>query len=228
MNLDKIKITPLLKVNLGKYKKESSYIDTYNLDRKIINKSSNLNIITKKKRPLFDILKKEEDVIDFNIFNYKYSFGFFAGCNSFSFRVTFKEYKQGLKASKFSLLLNQFNLNIERFTSLIEEILVNNFSFDFYENLFGSALNDMDLKIHFLVILRNKDKYNTSSKFFIVPKGCYIVHVRNLLWYTLSSDLFFVHYISLYYKGFKKHIGLILLLVIFYVMKLIHFNLQRL
>ena len=52
MNLDKIKITPLLKVNLGKYKKESSYIDTYNLDRKIINKSSNLNIITKKKKIL--------------------------------------------------------------------------------------------------------------------------------------------------------------------------------
>jgi len=212
MDFDKIKITPLLKVNLGKYKRESSYIDTYNLGGEKINKLSNVNILTKKPRPIFHILKEEKDVIDFNIFNYKYSFGFFAGCDSFSFRVTFKEYKQGLKASKFSLLLNQFNLNIERFTDLIEEILVNNFSFDFYENLFGSTLNDMDLKIHFQVILRNKKTLNKNIVFFFKTFNEISLFLDRVKLLTLSPYYFYPLYfvtpiknISLSFSLFSKY-----------------------
>jgi len=67
-----------------------------------------------KPRPDVELLKKEENEL-FDAFDFKYPLGFFAGCNSFVFRVTFKEYKAGLKAAKYSLLLNQFNLNLEKF-----------------------------------------------------------------------------------------------------------------
>ena len=78
---------------------------------------------------------------------------------SFYFRVTFKEYKLGLKPAKFSLLLNQFVLNLELFINLIKEILNNNNSLDFYEEFFGEMLNELDLTFHFLIVLRPKRKF---------------------------------------------------------------------
>ena len=174
-----------------------------------------------KPRPDVELLKKEENEI-FDAFDFKYPLGFFAGCNSFVFRVTFKEYKAGLKAAKYSLLLNQFNLNLEKFISLVQEILVNNFPLNFYEQFFGEDINDIDFKIHFLVILRTKGVNITTTKFFVVPKGCFISHLKEILWPTLFMDSLFLYSILTYYKGFKSYVGLIFILIIFYLYKLLH------
>ena len=213
----------LVKVNPGKIKNGSNYIKTYQLRSNSINKSININIITKRKRPKFEYLKHKKRKDIFSSFFYKYAFGFFAGRNSLSFRVTFKEYRQGLKPSKFSLLLNQFNLDIERFIEVIEEVLINNFSLDFYENLFGACINDIDFKIHFLIVLK-KSRFFNATKFYVIPKGCYIIHLRKILWYTLFFDILYSKFITTYYKGFKNKIVLIFLLIVFYISKLIHLN----
>lgn len=213
----------LVKVNPGKVKNESNYIKTYQLRSNSINKSININIITKRKRPKFEYLKHKKEKENFSSFFYKYAFGFFAGNNSLSFRVTFKEYRQGLKASKFSLLLNQFNLDIERFIEVIEEVLINNFSLDFYEKLFGVSITDIDFKIHFLIILK-KSRFLNATKFFVIPKGCYIIHLRKILWYTLFFDILYSKFITTYYKGLKNQMVFIFLLVTFYISKLIHLN----
>lgn len=215
----------LVKVNPGKIKNGSNYIKTYQLRSNSINKSININIITKRKRPKFEYLKHKKRKDIFSSFFYKYAFGFFAGRNSLSFRVTFKEYRQGLKASKFSLLLNQFNLDIERFIEVIEEVLINNFSLDFYENLFGASINDIDFKIHFLIVLK-KSRFFNATKFYVIPKGCYMIHLRKILWYTLFFDILYSKFITTYYKGFKNKIVLIFLLIVFYISKLIHLNLR--
>ncbi len=219
---NRLKVTPLVKGDFGKYEDESNYICTYNLDNSFVDKHVNLDTVTKKERPDFEVLKEVKDVSDIDVYNYKYPLGFFAGCNSFSFRITLKEYRMGLKASKFSLLLNQFNLNLERFIFIIEELLNNAFSLEFFDRLFGSLINDIDLKIHFLIVLSKRDKYNTSSKFSIIPKGCYIIHLRRILWSTIFSDYMYTNLISRCYKGFKRHIGLLFLLNIFYIYKLLH------
>lgn len=174
-----------------------------------------------KPRPDIELLKKEENEI-FDSFDFKYPIGFFAGCNSFVFRVTFKEYKAGLKAAKYSLLLNQFNLNLEKFINLVQEILVNNFPLSFYEQFFGEDVNDIDFKIHFLVVLRTKGVNITTTKFFVVPKGCFISHLKEILWPTLFMDSLFLYSILTYYKGFKSYIGLIFILLVFYLYKLLH------
>lgn len=170
-----------------------------------------------------DLLKKEEKEA-FNIYNFSYPLGFFAGCNHFTFRVTFKEYKAGLKAAKFSLLLNQFNLNLDKFILLIQEILVNNYPLNFYENFFKENLSEIDFKIHFLVVLRTRGITTTTTKFFIIPKGCFLSHIKELLWPVLFSDPLFLYSILTYYKGFKNYLGIIFILILFYLYKLIHHN----
>jgi len=229
MIIDNISILKSNKINVkAKYKlisfeKKSVEIQTFN---SLVNLEKNLVsfvFFIKKKRPDYDILKKEEGKL-FDIFDFDYALGFFSGCSHFSFRVTFKEYKSGLKAAKFSLLLNQFCLKLERFIEIVNEILINNFCIDFYEDFFGDYLVDFDLKIHFLVILRTYSKVNTTTKFFIVPKGCFLGHLREYIWFSLFTDSLFLYTVSTYYKGFKRYLGVIFLLLIFYVYKLIHFN----
>lgn len=215
------------KYKLVGLKKKYKEIKSFNLSNKVKKSIVNFSFIIKKKRPDYDLLKKEENEV-FNFFNFKYPLGFFSGCTHFSFRVTFKEYKVGLKPAKFSLLLNQFCLNLERFIDLVQEILVNNFPLTFYEDFFGEYLNDLDFKIHFLVILRTQGTKNTTTKFFIVPKGCFISHLRENLWLTLFSDPLFLYTLSTYYKGFRYHLGVIFLLIIYYVYKLLHQKLTRL
>ena len=68
-------------------------------------------------------------------------------------------------------MLNQFNLNLEKFINLIQEVLISNFPLNFYENFFNEDLNDIDFKIHFLIILKSKGINTTTTKFFVVPKG---------------------------------------------------------
>ena len=185
--------------------KKYTEIKTFQLGECVKNNSVNFDFFLIKKRPDYDSLKKEENET-FDSFNFKYLFGFFGGCTHFSFRVTFKEYKVGLKPAKFSLLLNQFCLNLELFINLVQEILVNNFPLNFYETFFQDYINDFDLKIHFLVILRTQDRNNTTTKFFLVPKGCFIGHLRDQLWLTIFSDPLFLYSISTYYKGFKNYL----------------------
>lgn len=175
----------------------------------------------KKKRPDIAVLKKEENE-PFNFFSYKYPLGFVAGCNRFSFRVTFKEYKAGLKPAKFSLLLNQFNLNIDLFFVLINEILINNFPLNFFEKFFADFLTDIDFKLHFLVILRTRSATITTTKFLIIPKGCFFTHLKELLWPTLLIDSLFFFSIVTYFKNFKVNFGLIFILILYYLYKLLH------
>lgn len=221
-NLSQINTTNLLaKYNLVGLKKKINEIESthvFSLDEKT-------NLISDfsrtKPRPDIELLKKEENEV-FDAFDFKYPLGFFAGCNSFTFRVTFKEYKAGLKAAKYSLLLNQFNLNLEKFINLIQEVLVNNFPLNFYEQFFGEDVNDIDFKIHFLVVLRTKGINITTTKFFVIPKGCFVSHLKEILWPTLFMDSLFFYSILTYYKGFKSYVGLIFILLIFYLYKLLH------
>ena len=204
-------------------KKNLKNIKTFTSSKSFNNNLVNCDFFIIKKRPDYDLLKKEEKE-PFDFFSFKYLFGFFSGCTHFSFRVTFKEYKVGLKPAKFSLLLNQFCLKLERFIDLVQEILINNFPLSFYEDFFGNLMADIDFKIHFLVILRTKGKKTTTTKFFIVPKGCFINHLREQIWLTLFSDPLFLFSLSNYYKGLTKSLSLVFLLVIFYVYKLIHIS----
>ena len=186
---------------------------------------NNCSFKIQKKRQDYYLLKKKVNE-PFDIFDYKYPLGLFAGCYSFSFRVTFKEYKIGLKPAKFSLLLNQFAVNLELFIELIKELLINNFPLEFYEEIFGTYLNDIDLKMHFLVVLRPKRRKFLKSKFYIIPRGCFLTHLREQLWFGLFIDFFFSFIVSSYYKKLnkKKFLGIIFLLIIYYVYKLIHLN----
>lgn len=223
-------INGLSKCNLIFLKKQNLDIETFNLIKNL--KTNKIDILfsfkSKKKRPNLEqlkILESKNFSKDFNIFNFKSPLGLFSGCNSFTFRITFKEYKLGLKPAKFSLLLNQFNLNLERFIDLINEILINNYPLSFYEDFFINNLNDLDFKIHFFVILRTRDKYNKSSKFFIIPKGCFYIHLREQLWLTIFSDYFFIYSLVTYYNGTKLFFGLILILILYYIYKLINYKL---
>lgn len=190
---------------------------------------NNYNFEIQKKRPDYYLLKKTANA-SFDIFDYKYPLGLFAGCYSFSFRVTFKEYKIGLKPAKFSLLLNKFFVNLELFIDLIKELLINNFPLEFYEEIFGNYLNDIDFKIHFLVVLRPKRRKKLKSKFYIIPRGCFLTHLREQLWFSLFMDFFFSFFVFSYYKNLrtKDFFGIIFLLIIYYVYKLIHLKFTKL
>lgn len=216
---------------LVKYQIKSLGLKHFEIKTFQISKRSDGNFV----KANFDILKlrkkyaflKEHKDESINVFQYKYPLGFFAGCCSFSFRVTFKEYKSGLKAAKFSLLLNQFRLNLDLFIGLVTEILVNNFPLEFYDDFFINHINDFDLKYHFLVVLRTGVKKRRFTKFYIIPKGLFIIHLREYLWLSLYLDFFFFNSLSVYYKKFKYNMGLTLLLIIHYVYKLIHSNSLR-
>ena len=211
----------LAKYNLVGLKKKISEIKSTSISNLDENMALVSDFSRTKPRPDVELLKKEENEL-FDAFDFKYPLGFFAGCSSFVFRVTFKEYKAGLKAAKYSLLLNQFNLNLEKFINLVQEVLVNNFPLNFYEQFFGEDINDIDFKIHFLVILRTKGVNITTTKFFVVPKGCFISHLKEILWPTLFIDSLFLYSILTYYKGFKSYVGLIFVLIVFYLYKLLH------
>lgn len=207
-----------------KYKSIKFYKPLFNKDQKEFKIDSLFQI--QKKRETYDYLKQTQHQ-PFNIFFYKYPLGLFSGCYHFNFRITFKEYKVGLKPAKFSLLLNQFVLNLELFINLIKEILDNNHPLIFYENFFEDMLNEIDLKFHFLVILRPKRKKGLNTKFYIIPRGIFYIHLREQIWLALFSDWFFTFMMMSYYKNFKKYLGLIFFLLIYYVSKLIHFKLYK-
>ena len=229
---ESFKINPFLRANIGNGK-----IYYYNVETIKVNELELLDVIgylyiPKIRRPNdenFDKLKdiKSKLIDNFNVYDYKYSLGFFSGCHKFNFRITFKEYKVGLKPAKFSLLLNQFRLDLDLFITLIQEILVNNFAIEFYEDLFKDYFNDLDFKIHFLVVLRRKHLTQTGTKFFIIPTGCFLIYLRKQLWYTIFLDFVFLYSCHRLYKGFKKYIGVFFLLVLFYIYKLIHQKISK-
>ena len=96
-----------------------------------------------------------------------------AGTNSFSFRVSLKDYKQGLSHSKYSLLLNQFFINSMNFINEINEILINNFPFQYFDLFFKDYLDDTKLKFQFKIFISKLgSQINTTSHFVIFPKVC--------------------------------------------------------
>lgn len=211
-------IKPLIKYKVLNFKK--SFLFNLDTHLKQLEQTSKLFIFVKKSKHIDFLTKTSGD--SFNPFEYNFPLGFFAGCVKFSFRVTFKEYKVGLKAAKYSLLLNQFKLNINLFIDLISEILVNNFPLSFYEEFVGQdLLNDWDLKIHFLIVMRSKA---VASKFFIILKGGFFTHLREQIWFTLFSDFVFIFCVSSYYKKLRTPFFLMFLLIVYYVYKLIHFK----
>jgi hypothetical protein len=132
----------------------------------------------------------------------------------------------GLNPSKFSLLLNQFFINSNNFINLINEILINNFPLKFLESVFIN-LEDLDLKFHFYVIILKKGStLSTISKFLILPKGLFYSHLRSKLWINLCDK--FIH---IFFKNFyilkKFNYGIILLLLTYYLDKLIKIKLNK-
>ena len=142
-------------------------------------------------------IEEEEEVYLFDKYRYCHPLGFFAGRKHFSFRVNLKEYQAGLKPAKFSLLLNQFKINIDFFIEMITKILDDNFITDFYKDFFKEDYTEVDFKIHFLVIIYTKARKNTISRFYIIPKGIIFVHLRKLLWDVLFTDIFFFRCIKI-------------------------------
>lgn len=135
-----------------------------------------------------------------------------------------KEYKTGLNPSKFSLLLNQFFINASNFITLINEILVNNFSLKFLEYIFEN-LDELELKFHFYVIVLKKGSaLSTSSKFLIIPKGLFYSHLRSNLWINFCDKLLLI-FIKNLFKA-KKNLGIIFILIIYYLEKIIKLKLQ--
>lgn len=140
-NIESIKtitLRPLVKYKVLNLKQRV----IFTLNPKLVSsKRTNKCFIFVKKAKHIDFLTETSDEL-FNRFEYNFPLGFFAGCINFSFRITFKEYKIGLKAAKFSLLLNQFKLNINLFIELITEVLTNNFPLEFFEDFVGYNLTE--------------------------------------------------------------------------------------
>jgi hypothetical protein len=137
-----------------------------------------------------------------------------------------KEYKIGLNASKFSLLLNQFFINSNNFINLINEILLNNYPLKFLEHIFGT-LDELELKFHFLIIILKKGSaLSTTSKFIIIPKGFFFSHLRSNLWINFC-DKFLIIFIKTNLKNKNMNLGLIFILLIYYLEKLINLKLSH-
>ena len=84
-------------------------------------------------------------------------------------RINLKDYKQGLNASKFSLLLNQFFINTTNFVFIINEILLNNYPINFLNLLDNN--NDYNFKLQFKIVITKKgSNLSTTSHFLILPK----------------------------------------------------------
>lgn len=130
----------------------------------------------------------------------------------------------GLNPSKFSLLLNQFFINAGNFITLINEILLNNFPIKFLEFIFEN-LDELELKFHFYVIVLKKGSaLSTSSKFLIIPKGLFYSHLRSNLWVNFCDKILLIFMKNIFKT--KKNLGIVFILIIYYLEKIIKIKLQ--
>lgn len=135
-----------------------------------------------------------------------------------------KEYKLGLSASKFSLLLNQFFINANNFISTINEILLNNYPINYFELIFEN-LDDINLKFHFnSIALKLGSQLNTTTKFLIFPKGFFFSHFRSNLWLNICDKYLYIFFVTnKLIKNFNY--GLTLILIVYYLNKLLNLKL---
>jgi hypothetical protein len=101
---------------------------------------------------------------------------------------------------------------------------MNNYSLKFLEKIFDN-LDDLELKFHFLIIILKKgSSLSTTSKFLIIPKGLFNSHLRSNLWINFC-DKFLIIFIKKCFKHTFNNLGLIFILIIYYLEKLINFKL---
>lgn len=119
------------------------------------------------------------------------------------------------------MLLNQFFINSNNFINLINEILLNNYPLKFLETIFGN-LDDLELKFHFyIIVLKKGSSLSTTSKFLIIPKGLFFSHLRSNLWINFC-DKFLIIFIKFILRNKFINLGLVFLLVNYYLERLIN------
>jgi len=96
--------------------------------------------------------------------------------------------------------------------------MTNNFPIKYIEKLFNTYSDDIDLKFHFLVIIMKKgSSLSTTSHFLVIPKQLYISQIKSKIWSALCDKLLYI-YIK---KIFNINLGLILVLVTYYIVNMI-------
>jgi len=109
---------------------------------------------------------------------------------------------------------------------LINEILLNNYPLKFLETIFEN-LDDLELKFHFhVIVLKKGSPLSTTSKFLIIPKGLFFSHLRSNLWINFC-DKFLIIFIKFILKNKFINLGLIFLLINYYLEKLINLKLMN-
>lgn len=186
------------KINIQLYGLKSNYLKNINID------------FFMKKNQYFNFLKKIVilNVEDYNFYDCNYYFGLFSGCHKFYFKILLKDYLIGLKPAKFSLALNQMGIKPDNFIELINIFLDEIIFVDFFLNFLtedeinDDCINLFSLKLHFLVLLKQKKKVGT--KYFIIFKGFFLFQLQTLLYYYLLSDLIFFLFFDNFYNFIKK------------------------
>lgn len=220
-NINSFILINKLALNFNKFN-----IQLYGLNSEYL-KSKKVNIIPKK-NSYFNFFKKIviTNLEDYNFYDCNYYFGLFSGCHKFYFKILFKDYLSGLKPAKFSLALNQMGIKPDNFIELINLFLDEIIAIDFFLNfLTEDEFNDdcanlFNLKLHFLVLLKQKKRAGT--KYFIIFKGFFLFQLQTLLYYYFLSDLiFFLVFDNLYEfltkkKKLKLSILLQLIVLIFF------------
>jgi hypothetical protein len=105
--------------------------------------------------------------------------------------------------------------------------MFNNFPLKLIESLFIN-LDDIDLKFHFyIIVLKKGSPLSTISKFLILPKGLFYSHIRSNLWINLCDKFLNKFFIILNNLNIIKNLnyGLILILITYYLNKLINIKL---
>lgn len=210
------------KINIQLYGLKSNYLKNINID------------FFMKKNQYFNFLKKIVilNVEDYNFYDCNYYFGLFSGCHKFYFKILLKDYLIGLKPAKFSLALNQMGIKPDNFIELINIFLDEIIFVDFFLNFLtedeinDDCINLFSLKLHFLVLLKQKKKVGT--KYFIIFKGFFLFQLQTLLYYYLLSDLIFFLFFDNFYNFIKKkkkfNLYIILQLIVFYIYKLLNYS----
>lgn len=226
-NINSFILTNKLALNFNKFN-----IQLYGLNSEYL-KSKNISIIPIK-NSYFNYFKKIviTNIEDYNFYDCNYYFGLFSGCHKFYFKILFKDYLSGLKPAKFSLSLNQMGIKPDNFIELINLFLDEIISIDFFLNFLtedefnDDSANLFNLKLHFLVLLKQKKRAGT--KYFIIFKGFFLFQLQTLLYYYFLSDLiFFLVFDNLYEfltKKKKLKLSILLQLIIFYIYKLLNYS----
>lgn len=210
------------KLNVQLYGLESDYLNSKKYD------------ILFLKNSYFNFFKKLviTNIEEYNFYDCNYYFGLFSGCHKFYFKLLFKDYLMGLKPAKFSLALNQMGIKPDNFIELINLFLDDLINIDFFLNFLtedefnDDCINLFNLKLHFLVLLKQKKRAGT--KYFIIFKGFFLFQLQTLLYYYFLSDLVMFLIFDNLYEVFTKNrrikLSVLLQLLIFYIYKLLNYS----